>query len=62
MKASHRIRFEAVAILLSLYFLIPFYWLLQSTTKDIGQLMEGTFVPGFPNHFSVFRWHVLLTL
>ena len=51
MKGSHRIRFEVVAILLALYFLLPFYWLVQSTTKDIGQLMQGTFVPGFPNHF-----------
>jgi multiple sugar transport system permease protein len=51
MKASHRVRFEVVLILLSLYFLLPFYWLLQSTTKDIGQLMQGTFYPAFPNHF-----------
>ncbi|MGA2977169.1 MAG: carbohydrate ABC transporter permease [Spirochaetia bacterium] len=51
MKASHHVRFEVVAILLSLYFLLPFYWLVQSTTKDIGQLMEGTFVPAVPNHF-----------
>jgi multiple sugar transport system permease protein len=51
MKATHRVRFEVVAILLSLYFLLPFYWLVQSTTKDIGQLMEGTFVPQVPNHF-----------
>ena len=51
MKASHRVRFEVVAILLALYFLLPFYWLLQSTTKDVGQLMQGTFVPASPNHF-----------
>jgi multiple sugar transport system permease protein len=51
MKASHPARFATVAILLSLYFLLPFYWLVQSTTKDIGQLFEGTFVPGVPNHF-----------
>jgi multiple sugar transport system permease protein len=51
MKASHPARFATVAILLSLYFLLPFYWLVESTTKDIGQLFEGTFVPGFPNHF-----------
>jgi len=51
MKSSHHIRFEVIAILLSLYFLLPFYWLLQSTTKDIGQLMQGTFLPVFPGHF-----------
>jgi len=51
MKASHRVRFEVVAILLALFFLLPFYWLVQSTTKDVGQLMQGTFVPGSPNHF-----------
>ena len=51
MRASHRVRFEIIAILLALYFLLPFYWLLQSTTKDVGQLMQGTFRPGVPNHF-----------
>ncbi|HTP59878.1 MAG TPA: carbohydrate ABC transporter permease [Spirochaetia bacterium] len=51
MKASRHIRFEIIAIVLALYFLLPFYWLAQSTTKDIGQLMAGTFVPAFPSHF-----------
>jgi multiple sugar transport system permease protein len=51
MKTSHRVGFEVVLILFALYFIIPFYWLLQSTTKDIGQLMQGTFVPAFPSHF-----------
>lgn len=51
MKSSHRVRFEVVAILLALFFVLPFYWLLQSTTKDVGQLMAGTFVPAFPSHF-----------
>jgi len=51
MTASHRARFALVLMLLSLYFLLPFYWLLQSTTKDIGQLMQGTFSPAFPSHF-----------
>ncbi len=51
MRARHSVRFEIIAILLALYFLVPFYWLLQSTTKDIGQLMQGTFYPEFPNHF-----------
>ncbi len=51
MKKSHGARFEVIGILLSLFFLLPFYWLVQSSTKDIGQLMDGTFVPGAPNHF-----------
>ncbi len=51
MRSTHRVRFELIVILLALYFLLPFYWLLQSTTKDIGQLMQGTFRPGVPNHF-----------
>lgn len=51
MKKQHRVRFELVAILLSLFFLLPIYWLVQSTTKDNGQLLEGTFAPGMPNHF-----------
>jgi len=51
MTKSHGARFEVIGILLSLFFLIPFYWLAQSSTKDIGQLMEGSFVPQRPTHF-----------
>lgn len=51
MKRSHGARFEVIGIAFSLFFLLPFYWLVQSANKDIGQLMEGTFVPGLPNHF-----------
>jgi len=51
MRATHRVRLEIIAILVSIFFLLPFYWLLQSTTKDNGQLLQGTFVPGIPNHF-----------
>ncbi|MCX7031398.1 MAG: carbohydrate ABC transporter permease [Spirochaetes bacterium] len=51
MKATRRAGFEIVGILIAVFFLVPFYWLLQSTTKDIGQLMEGTFVPQVPIHF-----------
>lgn len=39
------------AIVFAVFFLLPVYWLLQSTTKDNGQLIEGTFLPGSPNHF-----------
>lgn len=47
---------------MALFFIFPFYWLLQSTTKDNGQLFEGTFVPATPNHFvdnltGVFAYH-----
>lgn len=51
------------AVILSLYFLLPFYWLLISTTKDNSQLLAGTFGPGVPNHFvhdnlvGVFAFH-----
>jgi multiple sugar transport system permease protein len=51
MKATRRAGFEVVGILFAVFFLVPFYWLLQSTTKDFGQLMEGTFVPQIPIHF-----------
>lgn len=63
MKTATSIRVETTAILLSLFFALPFYWLLQSTTKDIGQLLQGTFVPATPNHFvhdnltDVFAYH-----
>jgi multiple sugar transport system permease protein len=39
------------AILFSIFFLLPVYWLIQSTTKDNGQLIQGTFLPADPNHF-----------
>ena len=51
MKASRRLRFEVLGILLCLFFLFPFYWLLESTTKDNGELLQGTFVPAIPSHF-----------
>jgi len=62
MKEVHRVRFEIVAILLAIFFILPFYWMAQTTTKDIGQLMERTFVPVTPNHFildnllDIFAW------
>lgn len=51
MRATRNGKFHIPAVFLSLYFLLPFYWLLQSTTKDNTQLFEGTFGPGVPNHF-----------
>lgn len=51
MSARRTGTFHIPAIILSLYFLLPFYWLLISTTKNNGQLLEGTFGPGIPNHF-----------
>lgn len=42
---------QIVAVLLGLLFILPFYWLVESTTKDISQLQQGTFLPGNPNHF-----------
>jgi multiple sugar transport system permease protein len=62
MKEVHRVRFEVVGILLSIFFILPFYWMAQTSTKDIGQLMQGTFFPGNPNHFihdniiDLFAW------
>ncbi len=62
MKADRGVRFQLIAILLSIFFLLPFYWMAQTTTKDNGQLMQGTFVPGKPNHFihdnltGIFSW------
>ncbi len=50
-RTSRSVKLEVVAVLLALFFLFPFYWLLQSTTKDNSQLFQGTFVPGTPNHF-----------
>lgn len=51
MSTSRTGKFHIPAIILSLYFLLPFYWLLISTTKNNSQLLEGTFGPAVPNHF-----------
>ncbi len=62
MKEVHRVRFEVAGILLSIFFILPFYWMAQTSTKDVGQLMQGTFLPGRPNHFihdnliDLFAW------
>jgi multiple sugar transport system permease protein len=62
MKEAHRVRFEVVGIILAIFFILPFYWMAQTSTKDIGQLMQGTFLPGTPNHFvhdnliDLFAW------
>jgi multiple sugar transport system permease protein len=50
-KLSRTIPPHLWAIALAIFFLLPVYWLLQSTTKDNGQLIQGTFLPGDPNHF-----------
>lgn len=51
MKGRRRVRFEIPAIIMAIFFIFPFYWLLESTTKDNSQLLQGTFVPATPNHF-----------
>jgi multiple sugar transport system permease protein len=51
MSARHKMRFEIPAIIMAIFFIFPFYWLLESTTKDNSQLFQGTFVPATPNHF-----------
>lgn len=51
MSARRTGRFHIPAIFLSLYFLLPFYWLLISTTKTNSQLLEGSFWLGIPIHF-----------
>lgn len=52
MKKIRNLRWYVVAIVLSPFFILPFYWVVISTTKDIGQLFEGTLLPGIPNHFN----------
>jgi len=51
MKMMRSMKYHVPSILFALFFLFPFYWLLQSTTKDNTQLLQGTFTPGVPNHF-----------
>lgn len=51
MKKVHNQKFNIIAMVLSVFFLFPFYWIVVSITKDHGQLLEGTFFPGIPNHF-----------
>lgn len=51
MRRVHKSGFDTAAVLLSACVLFPFYWVVISITKDVGQLFEGTFLPGVPNHF-----------
>lgn len=51
MRRIRKLGFDIIGIGLSVFFFFPFYWLVESTTKDNGQLFEGTFTPGVPNHF-----------
>lgn len=44
-------KFQLPAVVFSLFFLLPFAWLVTSTTKDNTQLFQGTFGFGVPNHF-----------
>jgi multiple sugar transport system permease protein len=50
MRRIHNLGFHIMALLFSLFFLFPFYWVVISITKDVSQLYEGTFLPGVPNH------------
>ncbi|HBE79333.1 MAG TPA: hypothetical protein DDW65_16400 [Firmicutes bacterium] len=50
MRKIHNTGFQMAAILCSVFFLFPFYWVVISITKDISQLYEGTFLPGVPSH------------
>ncbi|MGE5605014.1 MAG: carbohydrate ABC transporter permease [Bacteroidota bacterium] len=40
-----------VLIILSLYFIFPFYWLVIGVTKNASQLFQKSILPGVPNHF-----------
>jgi multiple sugar transport system permease protein len=50
-RTNRSLRSDFIAVFFAAFFLLPFYWLIQSTTKDNGQLIQGTFLPGIPNHF-----------
>ncbi len=39
-----------VLVVLSLYFIFPFYWLLIGITKNASQLFQKSLLPGIPNH------------
>lgn len=48
---EHNLKFHIIGIILAVFFLLPFYWIVISLTKDNGQLFQGTFFFGIPNHF-----------
>ncbi len=48
---THNLKFHLVGIILAMFFLLPFYWIVISLTKDNGQLFQGTFFFGIPSHF-----------
>lgn len=41
-----------VLVVLSIYFIFPFYWLTIGTTKSVSQLFQKSLLPGIPNHFA----------
>jgi len=43
--------FSGILIILSLYFIFPFYWLTTSITKNISQLFQKSLLLGIPNNF-----------
>lgn len=51
MKKVRYLKSNVLSIILAIFFLLPFYWILESTTKNNGQLYEGSFLPGVPNNF-----------
>mgnify|MGYP001626370008 CR=1 FL=1 len=48
---NHNLKFHIVGIILAIFFLLPFYWIVISLTKNSGQLYQGTFFFGIPSHF-----------
>lgn len=40
-----------VLVILSVYFIFPFYWLVIGTTKNVSQLFQKSLLPGIPSHF-----------
>ena len=40
-----------ILLILAAYFIFPFYWLVISATKNVGQLLQKSLLPGVPNHF-----------
>ncbi|WP_205739289.1 carbohydrate ABC transporter permease [Halocella sp. SP3-1] len=51
MKKNKNLLIKLILVVLSIYFIFPFYWLIMSTTKNVSQLFQKSLLPGNPSHF-----------
>lgn len=50
MKKNKNVLITIILIILSIYFIFPFYWLIIGTTKNVSQLFQKSLFPGNPSY------------